>query len=612
MALSDLVDIIKETPISQIIGSYIPLKIKGNLIEGLCPFHPDKHPSLKVNDQKKLFMCFACQTGGDAITFVQKFRGVGFVDSLKEISSVLSLDFSAFEEEKKISPKLEMAKKLLSRAVKIYRASSNPVFENFLKARHLDKETQDKFQIGFAPGNNVLYNYLQTIKNPQEKDFAIEIAVEIGLLKKEPNYYDTFRDRVMFPIWDRGGTVVGFTSRALFDYQKAKYMNSPASFIFDKKNILYGLHHASSTIRAKNSVILCEGNMDLISLHKNHFDNSIAIMGLGLSEKSIMLLKDLAKNIYLGLDSDDAGRSASERVNRDLLAHGIVAKYLDFSPQKDPDEYLNANGDLKFAALLDNAPTYLDLSIEKAIPEKIPQNPNKKLQILNEVFEKLSPLGTSLLALERLAQTALKIGLKSGLDPIQKAYGDYLKKNTHGHMSSQTLEIPKKKEYPTPTPLKTKVVLDRGEKHLLVEIIHNPEYLMHDDVHELLDLVPSSELKSLVLKLKNLYMEVDETAFYGHARDLFNGESISLALKEAAGLAFFRPRLVEIDPAKQEKIRVRVFQDLMGILKEDKLLKEKEDSKEKLKGCTALNETQTLMIKIFEIDKELDKIKMLR
>ena len=612
MALSDLKDIIKETPLSQIIGSFIPLKIKGNVIEGLCPFHPDKHPSLKVNDQKKLFMCFACQTGGDAITFVQKFRGIGFIDALKEIASILSLDFSAFEEEKKISPKLDMAKKLLSRAVKIFRKSSHPIYEKFLMDRKLDKETEEKFQIGFAPGNNVFYHYLLSIKNPTERDFAIEVAVEIGLLKKEPNYYDTFRERVMFPIWDRGGTVVGFTSRALFEYQKAKYMNSPASFIFDKKNILYGLHLAQTSIRAKNTVILCEGNMDLISLHKNQFDNSIAIMGLGLSEKSILLLKDMAKNIYLGLDSDDAGRSACERVNRDLLAQGIVAKYLDFSPQKDPDEYLIANGTLKFAALLENAPTYLDLSLDGVIPEKIPVNPDKKLQILSSVFEKLAPLGTHLLALERLAQMAQKIGLKSGQDQIQKAYEDYLKKNSHGHMSSQTLEIPKKKEYPSPAPQKTKEILTRGEKHLIVEIIHNPEYLMRNEINELLDLAPSSEVKPIVSSLKNLYMEVDETAFYNHAREIFNREDVSLALKETAGLAFFRPRLIELDSAKREKIRVRVFRDLIGILKEDKLLKEKEDSKEQLKECTALEEIKNLMNKIFEIEKELDKIKMLR
>jgi DNA primase len=612
MALSDLKDIIKETPLSQIIGGYIPLKIKGNVIEGICPFHPDHHPSLKVNDQKKLFMCFACQTGGDAITFVQKFRGIGFIDALKEIAGLLSLDFKSFEEEKKVSPKIEMAKKLLSRAVKIFIKSSHPAFENFLKNRNLDRDTVEKFQIGFAPGNNVLYHYLQTIKDPKEKDFAIEVAVEIGLLKKEPNFYDTFRDRVMFPIWDRNGNVVGFTSRALFDYQKAKYMNSPASLIFDKKNILYGLHHAVSSIREKNAVILCEGNMDLVALHKSHFENSIAIMGLGLSEKSILILKDLAKNFYLALDSDDAGRSATERVNRDLLSHGIVAKFLDFTPQKDPDEYLAAQGPIKFAALLENAPTYLDLTLNKLIPEKIPQNPDKKLQILNNVFEKLSPLGTNLLALERLAQIILKIGLKSGIEPIQKAYEDYLRLHPQGQMSSQTIEIPKKKTYPTPTPQKNPEVLSRGEKHLTLEIIHNPEYLMHDEINVLLDLIPHSEVKPVVLRLKNLYMEVDEISFYSHAKDLFNGEDISLGLKEAAGLAFFRPRLIELDSAKREKVRERVFRDLMGILKEDRLLKEKEDSKEKLKECSALDEMKNLMTKIFEIEKELDRLKLQR
>ncbi len=612
MALSDLKSIIKETPISQIIGSYIPLKIRGNIIEGLCPFHPDHNPSLKVSDQKKLFNCFVCQTGGDAISFVEKFRGIEYIDALKEISALLSLDFNSFEEKKKISPRLDMAKKLLSRAVKIFLKSENPVFQEFLKKRNLDKETTGKFQIGYAPGNNVLYNYLQTIKDTKERDFAIEVAVEIGLLKKEPNYYDTFRERVMFPIWDRSGNVLGFTSRALFDYQKAKYMNSPASLIFDKKNILYGLHLAIPSIREKKSVILCEGNMDLIALHKNQFDNSIAIMGLGLSEKSILLLKDLAETFYLSLDSDDAGRLASERLNRDLMNHGIVAKFLDFSPLKDPDEFLNTHGALKFAALLENAPTYLDLSLQKLIPEKIPQNPDKKLQILNQVFEKLSPLGSNLLASERLAQMVQKIGLKSGMEQIQKAYEDFLRQNSHGQMSSQTIEIPKKKEYPKPSPQKNQKTLLRGEKHLIAEIIHNPEYLMSNEMQKILDLIPHSEVKPVVLKLKNLYMEVDEVSFYNHAKDLFYGEDISLALKEAAGLAFFRPRLIELDPGKKEKIRERVFKDLIGILKEEKLILEKEESKEKLKECSALEEMKTLMTRIFEIEKELDSIKLQR
>jgi len=289
-----------------------------------------------------------------------------------------------------------------------------------------------------------------------------------------------------------------------------------------------------------------------------------------------------------------------------------VAKYLDFSPQKDPDEYLIANGTLSFAALLENAPTFLDLSLDKLIPEKIPVNPDKKYQILNNVFEKLAPLGTHLLALERLAQMSQKIGLKSGQEQIQKAYEDYLSKNNHGHLSSQTLEIPKKKDYPSPAPQKNKEILSRGEKHLIVEIIHNPEYLMHNEINELLDLTPFSEVKPIVSSLKNLYMEVDETAFYNHAREIFNREDVSLALKEAAGLSFFRPRLIELDPDKRKKIRVRVFRDLKNILMEDKLLKEKEDSKEKLKECTVLEEIKSLMNKIFEIEKELDKIKMLR
>jgi hypothetical protein len=135
---------------------------------------------------------------------------------------------------------------------------------------------------------------------------------------------------------------------------------------------------------------------------------------------------------------------------------------------------------------------------------------------------------------------------------------------------------------------------------------------MHEEMNELLDLIPYSEVKPVVLRLKNLFLEVDEVSFYASAKDLLNGENISLGLKEAAGIAFFRPRLIEIDPIKREKIRQRVFRDLMFILREDSLIREKEESKEKLKDCSALDEAKNLMTKIFEIEKELDRLKMQR
>ncbi|MCP4459827.1 MAG: toprim domain-containing protein, partial [Cytophagales bacterium] len=247
---------------------------------------------------------------------------------------------------------------------------------------------------GYAPGNNGLIKYLNSIPS-SDRDTAIKAAKEIGIIRDNKHgkgHYDFYRDRVMFPICDHSGKVRGFSSRAVLPDQKPKYLNSGESFIFDKGNILYGFNLAKNHIRESDSVILVEGNMDAVTLHQYGFKNSVATMGVGLSQNSARLLSNMTKNIYLAMDSDPAGLKAMTKINEEFLAHGKTAKFIDFSPEKDPDDFLNKIGRLELLERIEMAPTFIDHLIKNEIPNPIPENTDRKLEILNKVFQIIKPI----------------------------------------------------------------------------------------------------------------------------------------------------------------------------------------------------------------------------
>ncbi|MBT7669395.1 MAG: DNA primase [Bdellovibrionales bacterium] len=351
MTLDDLKLQIKDEPISRIIENYISLQKRGHQHLGLCPFHADTNPSLTVNNSKGLFMCFACQVGGDAITFVEKHQNLDFMGALEEIAGILRLNFSDYQPKRSPeSPEMEMALRILSKAAQIYRkvavGSSRTDFDNFLLERKLSEESAEHFYLGIAPKGSVIVPYLESIPNSQDRKQALQSAIKIGLIRQQKweggGLADTFSERLMFPIWDVRGQVVAFSGRAMTSGQESrgKYINSRESICFSKKQQLYGFHLAKSAIRQSDAVILVEGQMDLIALHNAGFPNSLAVMGVGLVEATLARILSLTKNIYLGLDSDIAGIKAMERINQLCMEHGVLPRYLSYTPHKDPDDFL--------------------------------------------------------------------------------------------------------------------------------------------------------------------------------------------------------------------------------------------------------------------------------
>jgi DNA primase len=635
-SIEEAKDIIKTTDISTVINYYHPISKKGANYEGICPFHGDTQPSLKINDNKGIYKCFACGAAGDAIKFVQDKLNVDFIESIKDIAGNLGI---TIEDTKKKNPKFDMALRVLQVSTKLYRKIATETapgpFKNFLRTRNLNEESITDFQIGYAPGNNGLIKYLSSIPSA-DKETAIRAAKEIGIIRDNKHgkgHYDFYRDRVMFPICDHTGKVRGFSSRAVLPDQKPKYLNSGESFIFDKGNILYGFNLAKSHIRESDSVILVEGNMDVVTLHQYGFKNSVATMGVGLSHNSSRLLSNMTKNIYLAMDSDPAGLKAMTKINEEFLSHGITPKFIDFSPEKDPDEFLNKIGRLELLERIETAPTFIDHLIKNEIPNPIPENTDRKLEILNNVFHIIKPITSTLLANEKAINAAKALDLKSTNEDIMLEFKNFLEKqkkpipfkknNVAPQQSQKHVQIQQaptdyepEQFFENPYEVYDKgdeqpnvgyyeeevqvVTLAKPEKNLLATLIMHPECVSHNLITETLDLIDHFEVKRIVQWLKEIYLEIDESEYQLFVREKMK-ESLPNEIKEVMASSLFGHSSLKLD----EKVIVKMLNDLILKLKENTLRKERDLLKLKQKNSITDEESLDVLNEIQKVEEKL-------
>lgn len=621
MAYEALKERIKESPISMVITHYIPLSKKGANLEAICPFHTDTKPSLKVNDAKGMYKCFACGAGGDAITFVKEFKRIEFVDALREISGILGLPFEEHQKEKKRNPKIEMAFRVLNASVKLYKkvATQNPQpYLDFLSKRKLEAETVEKWQIGYAPGNNSLFSYLDSIPGA-DGDFARQVSKEIGIIRYNENrdsHYDFYRDRVMFPIHDHSGQIRGYSSRAVLPDQIPKYLNSGESFAFDKGSILFGFYFGKNAIRQEDKVIIVEGNMDVIMMHQFGLLQTVGTMGTALSDHSVRLLSNMTKNVYLGMDSDAAGKKAMARINSDFLSVSVLPKFLSFEPHKDPDEFLLNEGRLALLERIEKAPIYLDVLIQELFPEKIPENTDMKLNILHKVFEVVAPLKEHLSATERIVNAAKSLGLRSDSATILESYKEFLsrqKEKVHTHV-----ERPKIQEYEETlleseeearnlhTERVSQVLppLTKSERVFIREILCHPEFLTHLKVDEFLATIGHDEVKKLIQWLVKIYLEIDDAEYVSIVQEELQYGGYSKELVDIGTDALF-----SYGNKYNEKVIQRMLKDYHLMLRKDQLRSKRKDLEEKQKSTQTQEEVNLILSEISKIDKEISNLK---
>lgn len=626
--IDELKSRIKDVPVSEILSRYVHVVKKGTQTQAVCPFHDDHDPSLTINDQRGMWFCFVDNMGGDAIRFVMLYRKLEFLDALKDICDKLGWNFNDYHQEKKASPKVEMGKKLLTNGMKLFKKIAETgqyqPFQDFLKNRGLSEEIAKNYQLGYAPNGTVFFDYISSIKNEKERNFAISIAQELGMIKPSTfgnkSHYDTFRDRIIFPIWDHFGQVIGFTSRATQDDQKPKYLNSIDSFLFSKKDLLYGLHLAKNSIRERDQVILVEGNMDQVAMFKNGFENTVAIMGVALGDRSLTRLLPITKNIVLCLDNDKAGQKAGERINAQFMEKGITPLFIDLGEHKDPDDFLNAEGRNALAKRLEDAKPFIDIQLERMLPGEIPELAERKLELLNQIFEVLSPLKDSLSATERAVSWAKKLGLHSDSSTIIRNYSEYLK----GHKPQQLQASPPvapTMDIDGPPPgwneenpfageiYEERVEIERRitavETRLLQNLVQHPELLLLDETAELLDFVGNDEVKGYILRLRELMYEIDESEYPSIVNSLMSDEQYSAEVIAIAGGALYKYRETSLN----EKVAQKMIEDIKKKLQIEQLLEEKKLLKQKHLSAQNKEEQMEALTQLMEIDKKLAQVR---
>ena len=347
-------EVISRNDIVDVISGYVKLKKNGSSYTGLCPFHNEKSPSFSVSGQRQLYHCFGCGVGGNVITFVMEYENMTFLEAVKmlgERAGVALPQTSMSEEDRKergIRDRLlEINKIAATYYYRQLRSEKGKNGLNYLKKRELSDSTINSFGLGYATqstGN--LYKLLK------DKGYDDDILKESGLFTYERGIHEKFWNRVIFPIMDINNKVIGFGGRVMGD-AKPKYLNSPETRLFDKSRNLYGLNIARTS--RKPNMIICEGYMDVISMHQAGFNQAVASLGTALTPGHARLLKRYTDNVLITYDSDEAGVKAALRAIPILKEAGLSTKVINMRPYKDPDEFIKAMGAEAFQERIDNA-----------------------------------------------------------------------------------------------------------------------------------------------------------------------------------------------------------------------------------------------------------------
>lgn len=363
--MSQIEEIKEKLDIVEVIRSYINVRAVGVNFQAKCPFHNEKTPSFVISPDKQIWHCFGCGRGGDIFSFVMEKEGLSFGEALRLLADKAGvvLEHEKKEEYSKRNRLLDLLDLTGKYYSKILESSAGKEALDYLYQRGLDDKTIKEWRLGYSPQSwDSLYKFLKTRPLSGQKYSDEEIALAGLTIKREgkTSYYDRFRGRIMFPIFDVNNNLIAFTARLKPESeeskQSAKYINSPKTFVYDKGNMLFALNKAKASIRKEDSVILVEGQMDAITCHQFGFSNVVASSGTALSGEQLKLLKRFTNNIIFAFDMDKAGQMAADRGIREALRQELNVKVLVLPEGKDPDESLHNNPDDFQVALQETKP----------------------------------------------------------------------------------------------------------------------------------------------------------------------------------------------------------------------------------------------------------------
>ncbi len=495
-------EIRSKTDIVDIIGERIPLVARGKNFFGVCPFHDDSNPSMCVSREKQIYTCFSCHATGNVYTFLMNYEHIDFREALKYLGDKVGVNVSSINIKKK-STKFDRLYEAYNFAVKYYQnnlsSTKGKLARSYLSNRGINDEAIKEFEIGLS-----LESRDDLTKLLVSKKYELSTLNRIGLSSDDHDIYD---DRIMFPLYDVSGQVVGFSGRIYKDVDQNKYLNTKETEIFKKGEMLYHYHVAREECRLKKSVIVMEGFMDVIRASIVGIKNTVALMGTALTNNQFNLIKRLSNNIILCLDGDGPGVHAMLSIGEHLLDEGVEVKVVVLPNDDDPDSFILKNGKERFIGLVENALNFSDFKMQQLRKNVDFRSDEEKANYINTVLKETTKINDTIrieIVLKKLAKE-----FDISYNTLDKRFKDLIDfKNTTKEIVPEVKnKVVKKTKY------------DKAVEQILYFMLNNDWVISQVEKEKII--FPSEEsriLSSEIIYYYKIYGNINVADFYTYVR----------------------------------------------------------------------------------------------
>ena len=475
--------------IVEIISSYLPLTQKGKNYFGVCPFHDDHSPSMSVSKEKQIYTCFSCGATGNVIKFVMDYENISFLEALKVLADKAGIALNINITKNNLNfDKYKELYNIYDFAFKFYQNNINTSngieAKNYLHSRNIDDKVIKEFGIGISLKKIDLLTKMLIKKN-----YSINDLIKSGLIVKgKNNYMDIYYNRIMFPLYNLNGQVVGFSGRIYDTNDSSKYINTKETEIFKKGELLYNYHRSKNICRQKNEVIVMEGFMDVIRAFTIGVENTVATMGTAVTKNQALLIKKMAKDVILCFDGDSAGAKATNACIELFNEIGVNPKIVRLEENLDPDEYILKYGKEKFISKLNNPINIMDFKLSYFKKNKDFSNPNDLADYVNKIIDDLNKIDDDVLR----ELTLNKISSESKLDM------DFLRGKLTDNAKNDKIVVMKPKEQN-----KKITKYQKAEENLIYYMMKSTEVIKLYD--EKITYMPDEEYRTLAREISYFY-----------------------------------------------------------------------------------------------------------
>lgn len=562
--------------IVELVSESCELERRGNRYWGLCPFHSEKTPSFSVSREKQLFYCFGCHTGGNIFTYVMKLNNMSFKEALEFLASKAGLDLSSYRlgTGKRINDERELLFKVNKSAVEFFQkklqANEGRHALEYLRQRGVNIEALERFRIGYAPDN-----WKELTEHLVNKGFDADTVIKAGLAKRSQNenrYIDFFRNRIIFPVVNQAGQVVGFGGRVLREQEKPKYINTPENLVFSKRNNLFGLYQGREEIKAKNHVLLVEGYMDCIKLHQYGIGNAVATLGTALTKEQSKIVKRMAQDVTLIYDGDDAGQREALRAAEILQQEGLNPWIVVLPGDMDPDEFIQLYGKEEFLEFIQNNRfTFVEYKLEVWLKKAKDVTWQDKIRKLIELFPDVAFYDSLMVQEMQIAVLArrLEIGEREALREFEN-----WKKASKAERISRNRKLPVRNNRKHVE----REIIREFEARLLGRIVNEPQACYTRLKRELGDITfKTPDFERVFLKWEEIYTEKSEEDLNQVLLKIFSGEEEKISLLAEVNLVHEENPLSDQEledyirdmKARQERLKWQVLEENIKSLEKE-------------------------------------------